>query len=168
MKWESVRSTIGYSAYALWSNGRKLVTLVFNSSSHAARIDYAGEKRVFLIRKEGFMKNKVVLRNEYGVRIGFAGSELNGDFIELNNERFFYDVETKKEPAIIIYKETKDHPFAVCELDLEDKDMLIDLSGKNKSVKDDTRYSLLMTLCWYLFQPAKIAKKEMPLEYRLG
>ena len=54
MKWESVRSTIGYSAYALWNNGRKLVTLVFNSSSKAARIDYGGEKRVFLIRKEGF------------------------------------------------------------------------------------------------------------------
>ena len=39
------------------------------------------------------MKNKIVLRNEYGVHMGYAGSDVNGDFIELNNERFFYYVE---------------------------------------------------------------------------
>ena len=170
MKWESVKSTIGYSVYALWNNGRKLVTLVFNSSSNAARIDYAGEKRVFLIRKEGFLKNKVVIRNEYGVRIGYAGSEGNEDFLEVNNERFFYSLDNNDKPSITIYKDKKDHPFAVCELDLDDKDIMIDLSGKHKSVKDDTRNSLLMTLCWFLFQPAKTTtgKKEKPIEYSLG
>ena len=66
---------------------------------------------------------------------------MNGFFIMLN---------TTNEPAITIYKESKDHPLAVCDLELEDKDMIIDLSGRNKSMKDDTRYSLLMTLCWYL------------------
>jgi hypothetical protein len=111
----------------------------------------------------------VVLRNEYGVRIGYAGSDPHGDFVEVNNERFFYAVENNKEPSITIYKKTKEHPLAVCELNLDDKDMLIDL-GRNKSVKDDTRNSLLMTLCWYLFQPAKTvgAKKEKALEYSLG
>jgi hypothetical protein len=154
MKWESVKSTIGYPVYTLWNNGRKLVTLVFNSSSNAARIDYADEKRVFLIRKEGFRKNKVVLRNEYGVRMGYAASDANGNFIEVNNEKYFYNVETTNDPAITIYKE-KDQPLAVCQLNLEDSDMVIDLSGKNKTIKDETRYSLLMTLCWYLFEPVK-------------
>lgn len=160
MKWESVKSAIGYPVYTLWNNGRKIVTLVFNSSSKAARIDYEDEKRVFLIRKEGFLKNRVVLRNEYGVLMGVAASDMNGDFIEVNNERFFYNVETNDEPAITLYKESKDKPLAVCQLNLEDKDMLIDLSGKNRSIKDDTRYSLLMTLCWYLFQPVKSIKES--------
>jgi hypothetical protein len=168
MKWESVRSAIGYSGYTLWNNGRKLVTLVFNTSSRAARIDYGGEKRVFLLRKEGFRKNRIVLRNEYGVRMGYAGSDVHGDFIELNNERFFYDVDTDNKPAITIYKESKDHPLAKCDLNLEDKDMIIDLAGRNRSIKDDTRYSLLMTLCWYLFQPAKAVRKDMPLELSVG
>jgi hypothetical protein len=169
MKWKSVKSTIGYSVYALWNNGRKLVTLVFNSSSNAARIDYAGEKRVFLIRKEGFLKNKVVIRNEYGVKIGYAGTDVNGEFLEVNNERFFYSLDNSDKPTITIYKQVKDQPFAVCELDLDEKDIMIDLSGKHKSVKEDTRNSLLMTLCWFLFQPAKAsAKKEIPLEYSLG
>lgn len=58
MKWETVTSTIGQSVYTLWNNGRQLVTLVFNSSSNAARIEYEDEKRVFLIRDEGFRKTR--------------------------------------------------------------------------------------------------------------
>lgn len=165
MKWETVASGIGHSVYALWNNGRKLVTLVFNPSSKAARVEYANGKRVFLIRKEGFLKNKTVLRSEYGVHICHTGSENNEEFIEMNSERYYYSVETKNEPAITIYKESKDHPLAVCELSVEEKDMLVDLSGKNKALKDDAKYSLLMTLCWYLFSAVVPARKEKPLEY---
>ena len=92
MKWETVTSSIGQTVYTLWNNGRKLSTLVFNSSSNAARIEYANERRVFLIRDEGFLKNKTVLRNEYGIRIGHTGSEHNEKYIELNDERYFYSV----------------------------------------------------------------------------
>lgn len=152
MKWQTVTSTIGYSVYALWNNGRKLVTLVFNPSMNTARVEYADEKRVFLIRKEGFLKNKTVLRNEYGIRIGHTGSEKNEDFIVLDNERFFYSVSDEKEPAVAIYKESKDQPIAVCGLDVQEGNHSV-LPGR--SLKEDTRQSLLMTLCWYLFQPVK-------------
>ncbi|MEI9945966.1 MAG: hypothetical protein WDN26_17315 [Chitinophagaceae bacterium] len=165
MKWEIVTSGISHSVYALWNNGRKLVTLVFNPASRAARIEYADERRVFLMRKEGFLKNKTVLRNEYGVHICHAGTENNEEFIEMNSERYYYSVETNNEPAFTIYKESKDQPLAVCGFNVEEKDMLIDLSGKNKSLRDEAKYSLLMTLCWYLFQPALVAKKEKPLGY---
>jgi hypothetical protein len=155
MKWEPVTSTIGYSVYALWSNGRKLVTLIFNPSVKAARIEYADEKRVFLIRREGFLKNKTVLRNEYGILIGHTGSENNEAFIVMDNERFFYSLENEKEPAVTIYKTSKDQPLAVCELGVEEKESLLKFAGTNKALKEDTRNSLLMTLCWYLFQPSK-------------
>ncbi len=45
MKWETVTSTIGQTVYTLWNNGKKLSTLVFNSSSNAARIEYARRKK---------------------------------------------------------------------------------------------------------------------------
>jgi hypothetical protein len=154
MKWESVTHTLGYSVYALWNNGRKLVTLVYNYTSGAARIEYEDERRVFLIRKEGFMKNKTVLRNEYGVRIGHAGTENNELFIELDNERFFYFVDNKEEPSVTIYKESKDQPLAVCGLNIE-KGKSLKSFGKDKIIRDDAHYSLLMTLCWYLFHPVK-------------
>jgi hypothetical protein len=163
MKWEAVASTIGYSVYGLWNNGKKLVTLVFNPASSAARIEYGDEKRVFLIRKEGFLKNKTVLRNEYGMHIGHTGSENNEDFIVLDNERYFYSVNNSaKDPALTIYKqEDKQHPIAVCELAVEEKDMLIELGGKTK-IKDDAKFSLLLTLCWYLFHPTR-TQRQMEL-----
>jgi hypothetical protein len=165
MKWEAVASTIGYPVYALWNNGKKLVTLVFNPSSSAARIEYGDEKRVFLIRKEGFLKNRTVIRNEYGIHIGHTGSENNEDFVVLNNERYFYSVNDNfKEPALTIYKTDIQHPVAVCELAVEEKDMLIDLAGKTK-IKDDAKYSLLLTLCWYLFNPTRT---QRPMEYSLA
>lgn len=161
MKWESVTSTLGYSVYALWNNGRKLVTLVYNFSSNAARIEYADEKRVFLVRKEGFMKNRTVLRNEYGVRIGYAGTENNESFIELENERFFYSIENKDLPSVTIYKDSKDHPLAVCELNVN-KVPNLHTSDKEKIIRDDAHYSLLMTLCWYLFHPeAKLEQLQI-------
>lgn len=151
MKWETFTSTIGQTVYTLCNNGKKLVTLVFNSSSNAARIEYADEKRVFLIRDEGFRKNKTVLRNEYGVRIGHTGSEHNEDFIELNNQRYFYSVDGEQQPAVTIYRESIEHPLAVCKLDI--KDDLLARSGVKKPLHQKTLYSLLLGLCLYLFKP---------------
>jgi len=163
MKWETVTSTIGQTVYTLWNNGRKLVTLVFNSSSNAARIEYEGERRVFLIRDEGFRKNKTVFRTEYGIRIGHTGTENNENFIVLNDERYFYSVNDKQEhPALTIYKESVDYPLVVCGLNIQDD--LLAKTGIKKVLQQKALYSLLIGLCWYLFKPMK---KEKPVEYSL-
>ena len=137
MKWETVTSSIGQTVYTLWNNGRKLSTLVFNSSSNAARIEYADQKRVFLIRDEGFRKNKTVLRTEYGIRIGHTGSENNENFIVLNDERYFYSIDNNQQLA---------------------------KTGAKRLMNPKTFYSLLIGLCWYLFNPVE---KEKSLEYSL-
>jgi len=162
MKWETVTSSIGQTVYTLWNNGRKLSTLVFNSSSNAARIEYADERRVFLIRDEGFRKNKTVLRTEYGIRIGHTGSEKNENFIVLNDERYFYSIDDKKESAVTIYKESIDRPLAVCGLNI--KDDLLAKAGIKRPLNQKTLFSLLLGLCLYLFNPAE---KEKSLEYIL-
>lgn len=162
MKWETVRSTIGQSVFTLWNNGRQLVTMVFNSSSNAARIEYEDEKRVFLIRDEGFRKNKTVLRTEYGIRIGHTGTENNENFIVLNDERYYYSVNDKQEPAVTIYKESIDRPLAVCSLNIQDG--LLTKAGAKKTLQEKALYSLLIGLCWYLFKPFK---REKPVGYSL-
>jgi len=158
MKWETVTSTIGQSVYTLWNNGRKLVTLVFNSSSNAARIEYEGKKRVFLLRDEGFRKNKTVVCTEYGIRIGHTGKENNENFIVLNDERYFYSVNDLKENAVTIYKESIDRPLAVCGLNIQDD--LLSKSGLQKTLNQKALYSLLLGLCLYLFKPLE---KEKPV-----
>lgn len=146
MKWETVTSSIEESVFALWNNGKKLVTLVFHPASSAARIEYEDERRVFLIRQEGLLKNKTVLCNEYGIRMGHARSENNRHFIELDQERFFYNADQKSEDGVTIYKEFKTEPFAICALPF------LNNNAAHKPIWDKAKYGLLMTLCWYLLQ----------------
>jgi len=155
MNWETVTSGIGHKVYALWSNGRKLLTLAFNSSSNFAKIEYGDEKRAFTIRYEGIFKNKMVMRNEYGIRLGQISAENKENFIDLNDERLFYTITGEKYPRVIIYKESPEKPLAVCALQLDnDKSIL-------PSVKTEaTQHSLLLALCWYLFSP--VAKETIP------
>ena len=160
MKWETVSSTIGHSVFALWNNGRKLATLVFHSSSNAARIEYGNEKRVILIRDEGFRKNRTVLRSEYGIRIGSAGFENNEPYIELNDERYFYSLDEEKEPSLTIYKDSVERPLAVCGLKIEDD--LLSRSKTKKTMNQKTLFSLLFGLCCYLFKPVE---SERQLNY---
>jgi hypothetical protein len=154
MKWETVSSTIGHSVYALLNNGKRLITLVFNSTSNAARIEYADEKRVFLLRDEGFRKNKTVLRTEYGIRIGHAGTENNEKFIVLNDERYYYSIDNKSEPEVTIYKDSKEKPLAVCGLNVREADLLAK-AGSKRNVPEKALYSMLVGLCLLLFKPAE-------------
>lgn len=149
MNWETVTSGIGHKVYALWNKGRKLLTLSFKSSSNFVKVEYGREKRAFTLRYEGFLKNRMVMRNEYGIRIGEVSFENKENFIALNDEKFFYTITDDKEPQVIIYKESKDKPLAVCALNLDnDKSIL-------PSVKPSaTHHSLLLALSWYLSVPA--------------
>src|SRR5882757_7122154 len=122
MNWETVTSGIGQKVYALWNNGQKLLTLAFSSSSNFAKIECEGEKRAFMIRYEGFLKNKMVMRNEYGVRIGYVSTENAStekeSLIAFTDEKLRYTITDDKEPRVVIYKESIDNPLAICALKL--------------------------------------------------
>jgi len=147
MNWETVSSGIGHKVYALWNNGRKILTLAFNSSSNYVKIESEGEKRAFSIRYEGFLKNKMVMRNEYGIRIGHVSTEKE-NLIAFNDEKLYYTITNDNEPKVIIYKDSIHEPLAICDLKLDqDKSIL-------SSVKPvATHQSLLLALCWYLHLP---------------
>ncbi len=148
MNWETVSSGIGHKVYALWNNGRKLLTLAFSSNSSLARIELEGEKRSFSIKYEGFLKNKMVMRNEYGIPIGQVSAENKENLIALNDEKLFYKITDDKEPQLIIYKDSVETPLAVCALNLSnDKSILA------KVKPSAVQHSLLLALCWYLLKP---------------
>ncbi|HET6995497.1 MAG TPA: hypothetical protein VFI06_10975 [Chitinophagaceae bacterium] len=147
MNWETVTSGLGQKVYALRNGGRKILTLAFNSSSNFVKLESEGEKRAFTLRYEGFLKNRLVMRNEYGIRIGHVTSENKENLIAFNDEKFFYTITQEKEPNLIIYKDSVEIPLAVCALSL-------DKEGVLSSVKPAaTHQSLLLALCWYLHLP---------------
>lgn len=150
MRWESVNTNSSNEVYHLYKDDKKILTLVLNPFSNTARVECEKEKRVFLIRKEGFRRNKTVLRNEYGIKIGEIGHENNKHFIDVNKERFFYTTHNNPLAELVLYKESVQQPFVTCGLTINEGVQF----KKDKQLLADTSHpGLLMALCWYMFLP---------------
>ena len=119
------------------------------------------EKRVFLVRKEGFRRNKTVIRNEYGIRIGELGAENKLNFIMVNDERYYYTIRNSPLAELVLYKESPDKPFVTCSLNAGTNGTGISFS-KDKELAGAPHPGLLMALCWYMFLPVA---KENVVEY---
>ncbi len=155
MQWETISANSSNEVYELRHKDKKLLTLILHPFSNTARVECEEEKRVFLIRREGFLRNKTVLRNEYGIKIGELGLENKESFIDVNNERFYYSIQESTSPKLLLYKETKEHPTLVCGLNIDDGKTSVQLQNKSNT---SSQTSLLMALCWYMFLPVAAAK----------
>ncbi|MBC7874268.1 MAG: hypothetical protein H7Y01_09750 [Ferruginibacter sp.] len=152
MRWESVASSSNNEIYHLFKEDKKILTLILNPFSNSARVECEKQKRVFLIRKEGFRRNKIVLRNEYGIKIGELGQENKESFIDVNEERFFYTTHNNPLAELVLYKESKDKPFVSCGLSTKEGSATVHFK-KEKQLSDTSHPGLLMALCWYMFLP---------------
>ena len=150
MKWLSISNNHRQGIYELWNNEERLLTLSWHPAEGTLRIATEDEKRVFLIRKEGFLRSRTVLRNEYGIKIGQLINENNQEnlgTIELDHEKLNYSIQKDILQVLTIYRQTE--PLAICELP--------SVSKKNfHALYHDL---LILALCWYIFMPA--TKKQV-------
>jgi hypothetical protein len=146
MKWERISCTPEQEVYQLFKGETRILTLTLHPFSNSARIETESEKRVFQIRKEGFLRNKTVLLCEYGTRIGELGNENNAAYISMNDERFYYSNDNEPGGELNIYKDNKETPIVTCKGADEFK--------KDKKLSDISHPGLLMAVCWYMFLPA--------------
>lgn len=158
MRWETDKSTSEHEVYHLKKDNKKLLSLTFNPFSKSARVECNSEKRVFLIRQEGFLRNKTAIRNEYGIKIGEFGHENGEYFIVVNDERFYYGIQNSPLAKLILYKESVEHPIVSCGLDTNGKNPDVQFT-KDKNLAAMTHPGLLMALCWYMFLP--VAKENV-------
>ena len=152
MRWEQIKANSTTEIYNLFKGDKKLLSVSLNPFSNSARVECEKEKRVFLIRKEGFRRNKTVLRSEYGIKIGELGQENKDQFIDVNDERFYYIIENDPFPQLILYKESKDKPFVSCALNMNEGNKGVSFT-KDKKLSETSHPGLLMALCWYMFLP---------------
>jgi len=164
MRWEMILNTARKKVYELWHKDKYVLSLTYNPSAGTARIESSDEKRLFIISKEGFLRNKTVLRNEYGFRVGELGHENHENFIELDGERFFYSIRNQPTDELVIYKDSEEHPLIVCKISPAKTPAESMILETGKPIESTNGASLLMTLCWLLFQP--FAKSKQP-EYSL-
>ena len=145
MKWLLVNSSLRQEIYELWNSGEKLLTIYSHPDKGTLRVATGDEKRVFLIGKEGFLRSRVVLRNEYGIRMGqliYDGIQDNQGSLEVDDQEFSYHIGNGSPAEATIYKNAES--FITCELPAVDKDH--DL--------------LILALCWYVTTTVKVKIEE--------
>ncbi|MBL0154584.1 MAG: hypothetical protein IPP93_14300 [Chitinophagaceae bacterium] len=114
MQWEKTPSLSANEVYHLNDASRELLTLVFHPFSNSVRVESDGEKRVLLIRQEGFRKHKTVVRNEYGQKVCELGTEDGNRFIEMEEEKYYYKLDASAGPEVKLYRDLEKAPVMVC------------------------------------------------------
>ena len=145
MKWLLVNSSLRQETYELWNSDEKLLTIYSHPDKGTLRIATGDAKRVFLIGKEGFLRSRTVLRNEYGVRMGqllYDGIQENQGSLIVYDEEFYYHIGTDSLREATIYRNSEH--LVTCELPAVAKDH--DL--------------LILALCWYITTAVKIKIEE--------
>ena len=145
MKWLLVSSSSRQEIYELWNSHEKLLTIYSHPDKGTFRIATGDAKRVFLIGKEGFLRSRTVLRNEYGVRMGqliYDGIQENQGSVLVYDEEFYYHIGSGSPTEAVIYKNSE--ILVRCELPAVAKDH--DL--------------LILALCWYITTAVKIKIEE--------
>ena len=150
MKWLSIPTREQEKIYELWNSKEKLLTLAHHPASGTLRVSADGEKRVFLIGREGFLRRRTVLRNEYGIRIGqliYDNNQDNQGMIDVYEEGFNYTLQSDPDPKASIYRNTE--LTAVSELPTISQD-----------INSDNYDLLMLMLCWYTSTTVKKQVEE--------
>jgi hypothetical protein len=145
MKWHLVNSSSRQEIYELRNNDEKVLTIYSHPDKGTLRIATDEEKRVFLIGKEGFLRRRIVLRNEYGIRMGqliYNGIQENQGSLEVDDEEFYYHIGNGSPVEATIFKNSE--TLLICELPAVAKDH--DL--------------LILALGWYITTAVKIKIEE--------
>src|SRR6266496_2317380 len=107
MKWLLISISSQQEVYELRNSKEKLLTLAYHPTSGTLRISSEDEKRVFLIGREGFLRRRTVLRNEYGVRMGqlsYDNNLENEGNIDIDDEQFNYILQANIPSKAAIYQ----------------------------------------------------------------
>jgi hypothetical protein len=144
MKWTPVsRPDASLREYRLAEKVNTVATLKYNPLQQSARIRAGEKQQVFFIEKAGFRNNKLVVENEYGVRIG---ASITDDFQQQSGDIILYDTQyhfkliTNGAAELVIYRHEMVSPLAVCSLSFQPA----------QTVASMEYACLSLGLCWYL------------------
>lgn len=140
MKWLSITTRAQEKIYELWNSKKKLLALAYHPASGTLRVSADDEKRVFLIGREGFLRRRTVLRNEYGIRIAqltYDNNQDNQGMIDVNGEDFSYMLQNDPAPNASIYRNMELRATS-------------DLPVISEDINSDNYDLLMLVLCWYV------------------
>ena len=140
----SVKHTARQQDYLLKEDDNTVLKLRYKKDLHTARVETEKERRVLIIDDEGLLKTRLVLKNEYGVRIGSLAydnfSDTHGS-VEIENIKYRFVITHGSTPELNIYKGSRRNLIYTCQLSFDDK---------STGVKSQPS-SFIIAVSWYLF-----------------
>lgn len=141
----SVQNIAGQQDCLLKEDGTTVLKLRYKKDMHTARVETEKERRVLIIDDEGLLKTKLILKNEYGVRIGSLSydnfSDTHGS-VEIENLKYRFVITQGAAPELKIYKGSRRNLIYTCQLSFDD--------DNSKKVKVQPA-SFIIAVSWYLF-----------------
>lgn len=139
----SVKNISGQQDYILKEDDKTVLKLRYKNDLHTARVETETERRVLMIEDEGLLRTKLVLKNEYGVRIGslsYDNFSDNQGSIEIESTKFRFFIQHNPQRELHIYKGSRRNKIYNCQFE--------DMS-ENKMQKQPPAFTI--ALSWYLF-----------------
>lgn len=150
----SVKHIPGQEHYLLKEDNQTVLKLQYKQDLHTARIETENERRVLIIDDEGLLKTKLILKNEYGVRIGqltFDNFSDNQGSVEIEETHFRFSLQRTPTPELYIYKNTRKDLVYNCLLSFEEKNNNPVTSENNHRFFKTQSSALIIAISWYLF-----------------
>jgi hypothetical protein len=140
----------GQENFQLKENNNTVVEIRYKPEMHTARVETREEKRVLIFEEESFLKIRLVIKNEYGIRIGSLAwdnfSDTHGA-VEIENLKLRFAIQNKSEPELMIYKGRE--IIYSCRLALSENNI--------KELRSQVSSSII-AVSWYLYH--KIAVQQ--------
>jgi hypothetical protein len=141
----SVKNNSGQQDYILKEDNKTVLKLRYKNDLHTARVETETERRVLMIEDEGLLKSKLILKNEYGVRIGalsYDNFSATHGLVEIEGTKFRFLIQHNTKPELHIYKGSRSNEIYNCQLSFDD--------SSAKEIKSPPT-AFTIALSWYLF-----------------
>ena len=149
----SVKNISGQQDYILKEDDKTVLKLRYKKDLHTARIETETERRVLIIDDEGLLRRRLILKNEYGVRIGSLSydnfSDTHGS-VEIESTKFRFLIKNNTKPELHIYKGSRRNDIYNCQLFFDDTN--------DKEINRQPS-AFTIALSWYLFLKGLIKGK---------
>jgi len=151
----SVKHIPGQQDYLLKEDGTTVLKLQYKQDRHTARIETGNEKRVLMIENEGLLRTRLILKNEYGIRIGSMTfdnfSDTHGS-VEIENTKYRFFMTNKPDPELNIYKgSSRRNLIYSCQLSFDDN---------SKGIRSQPT-PFIIAVSWYLFLKGLVTRKPV-------
>ena len=145
----SIQNNPGQQDYLLKEDDKTVLKLRYKNDLHIARVETENEKRVLIIEDEGLLRTRLVLKNEYGVRIGslnYDNFSVTHGTVDIENTKYRFDLKQNESPELHVYKKSRKNLIYSCQLSIE----------KNNSKA--ALASLIIAITWFLFLKVETQK----------